>query len=137
MDLFNQETIATALATIGHTYTDEGKTGEIVKSRTINEVNFLKRGFQTNKSGIYIAPLDEKVIYEMINWTRNTIDPDEILNMNVQTAAREMALHGQSKFEKFVKEIRSIESHFKIVPQILTYCEYLRDMETNAENYFE
>jgi hypothetical protein len=137
LSLFNQQTIADALATIGHTYTDEGKTGEVVESRTIDEINFLKRGFRMNESGLYVAPLEEKVIYEMLNWTRNTVDPDEILSMNVRTAAREMALHGKSKFSKFINELKQIETNFKIIPQTLTYCEYLRDMETNAENYFE
>lgn len=134
---FNQQTIAEALSTIAHTYTDEGKTGEIIKSRTLNDVKFLKRGFvYSQEVGRYIAPLEESVIYEMINWTRNTIDPDEILMMNVQTAAREMALHGKSKFQNFKKEIAQIEKEFHLIPQILTYGEYLLDMKTNPEEYF-
>jgi hypothetical protein len=134
---FNQQTIAEALSTIAHTYTDEGKTGEIIKSRTLNDVKFLKRSFvYSDEVGRYVAPLDENVIYEMINWTRNTIDPDEILMMNVQTAAREMALHGKSKFQKFKKEIAQIENEFRLIPQILTYSEYLLDMKMNPEEYF-
>nr|ULF99811.1 MAG: hypothetical protein 1 [Dicistroviridae sp.] len=134
---FNQQTIAEALSTIAHTYTDEGKTGEIIKSRTLNDVKFLKRGFvYSQEVGRYIAPLEESVIYEMINWTRNTIDPDEILMMNVQTAAREMALHGKLKFQKFKKEISQIEKEFRMIPQILTYGEYLLDMKMNPEEYF-
>lgn len=134
---FNQQTIAEALSTIAHTYTDEGKTGEIIKSRTLNEIKFLKRGFvYSSEVGRYIAPLEENVIYEMLNWTRNTIDPDEILLTNVQTAAREMALHGKHKFSNFKKEISQIEQEFKLIPQILTYGEYLLDMKLNPDEYF-
>nr|ULF99801.1 MAG: hypothetical protein 1 [Dicistroviridae sp.] len=135
--VYNQQTIADALAIIAHTYTDEGKTGEIVKSRTLSDINFLKRGFIFSQElQRYIAPLEEQVIYEMINWTRNTIDPDEILKTNVQTAAREMALHGRCKFDNFCKEMRQIESNFRILPHILTYPEYLLDMEVNSDSYF-
>lgn len=137
-DAFNQQSIAEALSTISHTYTDEGKTGEIVKTRTLSDVNFLKRGFVfSDEVQRYIAPLEERVIYEMINWTRNTVDPDEILVANVQTAAREMALHGRDKFENFCKEIRQIEGKFRIPPQILTYAEYVLDMRMNAESFFD
>nr|WPR18301.1 MAG: RNA-dependent RNA polymerase [Crogonang virus 124] len=135
--VYNQQTIADALAIIAHTYTDEGKTGEIVKSRSLSDINFLKRGFVFSQElQRYIAPLEEQVIYEMINWTRNTIDPDEILKTNVQTAAREMALHGRCKFDNFCKEMRQIENSFRILPHILTYSEYMLDMEVNSESYF-
>jgi hypothetical protein len=137
LEAFNQQTIADALASIAHTYTDEGKTGEIIKSRTISEINFLKRGFKySSELQRYVAPLEERVIYEMVNWTRNTIDPDEILMTNVQTAAREMALHGKLKFDNFCKEIRQIEGSFRLPPQILTYGEYVYDMRMNSEEFF-
>jgi hypothetical protein len=137
IELFNQQTIAEALKTIAHTYTDEGKTGEIVKFRSINEINFLKRGFVFSEElQRYVAPLEERVIYEMLNWSRNTMDPDEILKANVATAAREMALHGREKFSQFCKELRQIEKEFRIAPQILTYSEYLLDMKDNSEFFF-
>lgn len=137
VDLFNQQTIADALATIAHTYTDEGKTGEIVKFRTLSEINFLKRGFvYSEELQRFVAPLEERVIYEMLNWTRNTIDPDEILMTNVETAAREMALHGSSKFNNFCKEIRQIEGKFRLPPHLLTYPEYVLDMRMNSNNFF-
>nr|ULF99819.1 MAG: hypothetical protein 1 [Dicistroviridae sp.] len=138
IDEFNQQTIADALASIAHTYTDEGKTGEIVKFRNLSEVNFLKRRFVFSEEiQRYVAPLEERVIYEMLNWARNTVDPDEILVANVRTAAREMALHGREKFDKFCKEIRHIENKFRIPPQMLTYAEYMSDMKMNAEDFFD
>ncbi len=137
IDYFNQQTIADALASIAHTYTDETKTGEMIKYRSLNDVNFLKRSFvYSSELQRYIAPLEERVIYEMLNWTRNTIDPDEILMMNVETAAREMALHGRNKFNTFISELRQIEDSFRIPPCILTYPEYLLDMKENSQSFF-
>nr|ASM93984.1 putative ORF1 [Caledonia beadlet anemone dicistro-like virus 2] len=137
IDLFNQQTIAEALESIAHTYTDETKSGEMIKFRSLKDVNFLKRSFVFSEElQRYIAPLEERVIYEMLNWTRNTIDPDEILMMNVETAAREMALHGRNKFNNFVSELRQIENCFRIPPCLLTYPEYLYDMKENSQSFF-
>jgi len=138
IDYFNQQTIAEALASIEHTYTDETKSGEVVKYRSLNDINFLKRSFvYSEELQRYIAPIEERVIYEMLNWTRNTIDPDEILMMNIGTAAREMALHGRSKFDTFALEIRRIEEHLRMVPRLLTYAEYLTDFKDNPDTFFD
>lgn len=138
IDYFNQETIAEALASIAHTYTDETKSGEVVKYRSLNDINFLKRSFvYSEELQRYIAPIEERVIYEMLNWTRNTIDPDEILMMNIGTAAREMALHGRSKFDNFALEIRHVEEYLRVVPRLLTYAEYLTDFKDNSDTFFD
>lgn len=137
IDYYNQITITEALDSIKMFYTDEGKTGEIIKCRTIDDVAFLKRSFKwCEELQRYVAPLNREVIYEMINWTRNTIDPDEILKSNIETAARELTLHGRSEYNEFRSKIRSIQNKFKIKPQILSYEEYLYDFKNSPEELF-
>jgi hypothetical protein len=108
---FNQQTISSALATIGHTYTDEAKTGEIVKYRTLSEVQFLKRGFVFDtKLKRYVAPLDQSVIYEMLNWVRkskSTLNVDDVLLTNVQVAFREIVYHGEGAYNELKQKITS------------------------------
>jgi hypothetical protein len=96
LDLFNQQTISVVMKEMKHEYTDEAKSGHIVKSRTLEEVNFLKRSFRKcPELHRIVAPLKIEVIYEMLNWTRNTIYPDVILMTNIDTAFREIVLHGR------------------------------------------
>jgi len=137
LECFNQQTIADALASINHTYTDELKTGEMVLSRTLDDVLFLKRSFRySSKLQRYVAPLKREVIYEMLNWTRNVPDPNEIVRMNIQTAAREMSLHGQAEFDSLLlllKENKKWVSHF---PVLETYNQYLTDIRKRPEDFY-
>lgn len=103
-ELFNQQTITDALAKIGHIYTDEAKTGELVKYRTLNDVQFLKRSFKFNTElKRYVAPLDKAVIYEMLNWVRlskSTLNVDDVLLTNVAVAFREIVYHGEAAYDE-------------------------------------
>lgn len=103
-ELFNQQTITVALDKIGHIYTDEAKTGELVKYRTLNDVQFLKRSFKFNDElKRYVAPLDKAVIYEMLNWVRlskSTLNVDDVLLTNVDVAFREIVYHGEVAYDE-------------------------------------
>jgi hypothetical protein len=73
LEKFNQITITQAMSEhLDMTMTDEAKTGECVKSRTLKEVNFLKRAFYYNTLiQEYTAPLDLTVILDSTivqNW---------------------------------------------------------------------
>lgn len=111
ISLFNQETISKAMLTLGHTYTEESKSTDLHVSRTLPEINFLKRGFVwDNEECRYLAPLDIGVIYEMMNWIRtNDVDTDELLIDNIHNALREMSLHGREKFAKLVNDLNENE----------------------------
>ena len=101
IDIFNQETISEIMKEMKHEYTDEAKSGNIVKSRLLEETCFLKRGFRFSPElQRTVAPLKIEVIYEMLNWTRNTIDPDVILMSNIETAFREIVYHGRDEYNK-------------------------------------
>lgn len=135
---FNQISVSYALAELGHTYTDETKIGEIVGFRTLAEVAFLKRKFRwSTELARYVAPLDKKVIYEMLNWTRRTTDPDEILMTNLETAAREIVLHGRQAYQEYVAKIKTVFDLLPRRPVIPTYFELLHLLKTDASAYFD
>jgi len=104
---FNQVTITQALATFGLTYTDEGKSGEIVPYRSLNEVSFLKRGFRRLPCGTYRAPLALSTITEMCQWLRSSADPRNDCKENVEQALFELSAHDDTTWEKYSKLIIS------------------------------
>lgn len=138
IDIFNQESISEEMLLIKHEYTDEAKTGNIVKSRTLEETCFLKRGFRfCPELQRTVAPLKIEVIYEMLNWTRNTIDPNVILMSNVDTAFREVVYHGREEYNKLRKGIMKIATKLPEIPQILTYEAYLHDAKYLADELYD
>nr|WPV03021.1 RNA-dependent RNA polymerase [buhirugu virus 2] len=140
IEWFNQITISEQMKEIKHEYTDEGKTGDMVKYRTLSEIQFLKRGFifsqQLQRT---VAPLQKDVIYEMLNWTRNTIDPNEILMMNINTAFREIVYHGKSEYQKLRSGIEDLAMRGILPqqPQILTFEAYLWDATMLADEVYD
>nr|QZZ63310.1 hypothetical protein [Vespula vulgaris Picorna-like virus 1] len=131
IELFNQETITLMMSRIGHEYTDETKSGQAVKYRSLDDVQFLKRGFRFEPELMrHIAPLKKDVIYEMLNWTRsNTVDPDTILMDNIDIAFREIILHGEQAYNDLRN---SILQHVDVLPNrpsILTFREYMHDFK--------
>lgn len=140
IEWFNQITISAQMKEIKHEYTDEGKTGEMVKFRTLGEIQFLKRGFRFNKRlQRVVAPLQLDVIYEMLNWTRNTIDPNEILKMNIETAMREIVYHGKEEYVRLKQGIERLADEGKLSerPQILSYEAYLTDASLLSDDLYD
>nr|ULF99874.1 MAG: hypothetical protein 1 [Cripavirus sp.] len=135
---FNQKKISEIMLEMKHEYTDEGKTGVIVESRTLEDIFFLKRGFRYSEElQRTVAPLKIEVIYEMLNWTRNTIDPNIILMNNIETAFREIVFHGEDEFNKLKSGITRIAKDLPSIPQILTYNSYLRDISYGADALYQ
>lgn len=138
IEFYNQETISAMMKLIKHEYTDEGKTGEIVTSRTLEDIFFLKRGFRfSSELQRTVAPLKIGVIYEMLNWTRNTIDPNVILMTNIETAFREIVYHGRHEYDKLRSAVLGVVDELPSVPQILTYGQYLHDSRLGADDLYE
>lgn len=138
LDIFNQETISEIMTQMKHEYTDEAKSGNIVKSRHLSDVFFLKRSFRFSEElQRNVAPLKKEVIYEMLNWTRNTIDPNVILMSNIETAFREIVYHGQEEYNKLRDGIFQIADKLPRYPQILTYNQYLHDIKYLADEIYD
>jgi len=136
--LFNQETISAIMAEMKHEYTDEGKSGTIIKSRQLEDIFFLKRGFRfCPELQRTVAPLKIEVIYEMLNWTRNTIDPNVILMSNINTAFREVVNHGRDAYDELYRGIMRIAVKLPAIPQISTYEQYLHDLTYLADEVYE
>jgi hypothetical protein len=92
---FNQEVMAEMYATFGMTYTDETKTGELVKFKTLTEIQFLKRKFRWDEEQArYRAPLELATIKEMPCWNKTKSASDYTLTaMVLQDAVYELSHH--------------------------------------------
>lgn len=96
---FNQLTITEAYKEIGMTYTDEAKTGNIVASRSLGDIDFLKRKFRWDTLQCrYRAPLSLATIKEMAMWNHSTIDQYPQTASVLQDAVRELAQHDEHVF---------------------------------------
>jgi hypothetical protein len=96
LEKFNQITITQAMRDyLDMTMTDEAKTGECVKSRTLKEVNFLKRAFHYNTLiQEYTAPLDLTVILDSTNWYKiGKCSAVIVARDTLKACLRELALH--------------------------------------------
>jgi hypothetical protein len=111
--LFNDITFSKFVFEMGMTYTNESKTGELIAGRSINEVEFLKRGFVFDPGeGLWIAPLRIQSILKMVDWTKKK-HKNAIVAQNVLTAIKELSLHDKEVFDKYsVKIIKAFQKHY-------------------------
>lgn len=131
LEWFNQVEITKAFELIGHEYTDEAKTGNIVPVRDISEIAYLKRKFVWDEAASrYIAPLDLKVIMEIVQWTKKGLAADSITLANIDVAMRELSLHERDVFETNAKLIKDACIEHGIPYRFMTFYEY-RDTVLN------
>jgi preprotein translocase subunit YajC len=122
---FNQLTIAEAYATLGMVYTDEGKSGEMVKYRDIENVAYLKRKFVwSSDEMIWLAPLAMETVLEMTNWIRGDLNQEASTVENMETSAFELSIHGKKIFDEWIPKYVSASRTFAERPKFLTYNEY-------------
>jgi hypothetical protein len=78
-------------------YTNEKKAGEVGLTRTIEEVDFLKRSFLLVREGplvgTFVAPLSLDTIVEMPYWCKNKNLLTEITQDTFETALMELSAH--------------------------------------------
>lgn len=123
---FNQVTIAEAMLEIGHEYTDETKTGNIVPIRDITDVAYLKRKFVWDERlNRYKAPLDLEVVQEIVQWTKAGTGADSITLTNLDVTMRELSLHSEEVFNKYLGMLRKVCKEKNIFYRFLTQDEYL------------
>lgn len=67
----------------------------------------------------------------MLNWTRKGVNPDDVTMMIIDTAHREASYHGRKTFDKLRQDILEQRGALPSYPQILTFEEYLFDMNAN------
>nr|QPZ88394.1 nonstructural polyprotein [Soybean thrips picorna-like virus 10] len=124
-DYFNQQTITTAYAQIGMTYTDEAKTTGVTPAyRTLGEVAYLKRGFVCDKS-VWYCPMELEAVLETANWVRTAPDEDDACLENCANVIQELAQHDKATFDKYSVAInRACRDAFGRIPNQETYREY-------------
>jgi len=136
IDWFNQVTITEAYTTLGMTYTDEAKTGDIVPYRKLEEVNFLKRTFRwDDDQARYRAPLALETIREMAMWNHGTVDQYELTASILQDAVHELAQHDEKVFNTelpaFEKAAQIVRERFPVYFD--TYQQYQFNEVMNLE----
>lgn len=119
---FNYYTLTTSMAYFGLTYTTETKEQVSSKFRSLEDVDFLKRGFSL-VNGKYIAPLRWDTVRQMVNWYRKGIDEGSRQVANVECALREATLHGENEFELLRKACKPMleEVGLRLPPYDFTY----------------
>jgi len=121
---YNQETITKALATIGLTYTDETKSGVVQKSRSLADINFLKRKFVKDEWGYWKAPILINVPRDMCNWVRGKeIRASTLLNCNA--SLMEFALHGRDVYEEETRKLITVCEQMNVPLSVPHYEEWV------------
>lgn len=126
IDFVNYQTLQLGNYVIGHSYTTSDKKEFIEKKYdTFKEANILKRSFVFDyEYQRYIAPLDLSTIYEIPNWMKKGLEQVSQTSVNIETAAREMALHGREKYNEFTSDYTRI-------------CKVLRESGVPINPYFK
>jgi len=107
---FNEMTMPYLMACCGMKYTTETKGAAEFEGRTLDSVEFLKRGFVYDRSlGKWIAPLRKTAIAEMMNWTKKGMEGDQIAVDNILNALREISLHEKPMFDQWRFDLLAIK----------------------------
>jgi len=109
---FTPQLIAETVAYEGHVYTDVNKGPAQAKLGSLSEASVLKRGFRKLSDGSYDAPLDLDTVLEMPMWTRDSADRVVIAGQNIDTALRELSLHGENVFNEWLPKLRKFSGVF-------------------------
>lgn len=121
---FDQVEVTEAYSSFGMVYTDETKTGEIVRCRKLEDVAYLKRGFR--KDGpVYRAPMSLVTIMETPYWIRKCPDHDLATKMNVECSIMELAQHDRETFDRLSQQI--IGCYYEktgTYPEVMSYDTY-------------
>jgi hypothetical protein len=129
VEWFNQETISEAYKELGMVYTDEAKTGDIVKYRYLKDIAFLKRRFRWDEdTSRYWAPLALETIREMAMWVHGRVDVHALTADTLQEAVHELAMHDSKTFHKEVPVFAQAARRLDVPTYVNTY-DYYRQVE--------
>jgi hypothetical protein len=137
MHLFNEKMMEIHSKDLGMEYTSETK--GVVKDamRPLTEVSFLKRKFRYEKLyDRHCAPLDLSVVLEIPYWITDSSDSHSRVHDNVNTAMKELALHGSEVFDEYsTKIINSYKEHCNSSPDVIRRTVLLRMLQNSVEWY--
>jgi len=123
---FNRVTCAKLYAEWGIQCTDARKMDTLSRYESVDDLNFLKRGFK--KHPVYpdrlLAPINVHSIHELCNWVTNTLDPEEQLRMNIEDALKFAYHYGPDFFNKFRETVRLALDQKGLWQHMMTWEEY-------------
>lgn len=131
---FNQLTLTDALAEIGLTYTDEAKTGKILPFKSLKDTRFLKRGWELQLDGTYMAPMEISNVLEISNWVRGKAVRSATIE-NCGCSLMELALHPQDVYEYWGARIRDECAKVGITFHVPTWWEQREEYLYNRDAY--
>jgi len=111
IDWFNMHSLVQCMASFGMTYTTAQKTTNYERSRTIDDVSFLKRYFRKVDTGfgllpMYTCPADLNTRLDILNWTKYKklgSMPEEA--DTITTVLQELAVHGKEIYDRESKRV--------------------------------
>lgn len=104
----------------GYVYTDESKTGELVNTKHMKDIAYLKRSFRFN-GRTFDAPLNLDVLLETLNWEKSNSDPETMLQ-RFDCWYVEVARHGKKVFQEITPKVTNlIRTHYNYTS---VYCVY-------------
>lgn len=108
-DWFNAITISEMYENFGWPITSGDKTSEIRPFKNIHDCTFLKRKFRRDNSIPYVvwAPIDLKVVHNLIHWIRRSPDMKQQLYDNVINILFFLISHGRNVFDSYLKDINA------------------------------
>lgn len=113
--------LASYVAELGFSMTAADKASEITdKHKNLSLCLYLKRGFDVSRNnpvGLPLAPLKFDVINNIPQWTQRKDFDLSIFIGNVNSSLREAALHGQNKYNVFLKLV--ITTMASVKPDLL------------------
>jgi hypothetical protein len=133
-EVFNEYTIQVYMAELGLTYTSDTKDSFATNHRKIQNITFLKRSFIFNDlEMIFVAPLNLEVVLYVPQWTKKGFMAHQITCDSVDTALRELALHGKCVFDKWAPVIiDASDEHLNYYPKCTDFYT-LYDLVRNLE----
>jgi hypothetical protein len=134
--VFNFKTYRDAMAKFDIVFTPASKDGSEYETKTLDEVDFLKRTFVYNHElERYISPLADKSIKKslMVSIRSSSITAEEQIVATLSSAHREAWQHGRDYFQEFGQLVEAIISHHHLEDYVkphtfLTYAQ--------LENYY-
>jgi hypothetical protein len=116
-ETFSQDKIAAEMLTIGLTYTPSDK-GTVFKGYgSIEEIDFIKRGFRFDERLCkWVGPLDINSVLHAPYWYKNHRLRNEILRDNVEFMLQELSLHAPEEWDRVPRIVRKLRQLAEVEP---------------------
>lgn len=122
---YNQQTMSEMFSLIGMTYTDEVKSTNLVATRKLDDIQFLKRKFvYDNTQARFRCPLSLDTILEMAQWVRGRLNVNLLTSDTLCEAMYELSHHDKATFDSLSPLFLSAARTLPVAVPLLTYEEY-------------